>query len=144
MQPLADRPAQSTALLTIHGDGGTWGIPSRAVASVGRWSTTTTETPVELLALLGVASPTDAHEQSRLLVLDVRGERVTLLVHGTLHLAETAADSLLQLPPSVQTLTPLISHLAVIDGRPALFVVSPERLLEAARRASTPQDSAAR
>jgi len=144
MQPLADRTAPSTALLTIHGDGGTWGIPSAAVASIGRWATTTEGAPVELLSLLGVANPTRANDHARVLVLEVRGERVQLLVHGTLHLAETAADNLLQLPASVQTLTPLISHLAVIDGKPALFVVSPERLLEAARRASTPQDSAAR
>lgn len=140
----ADRTINSAALLTIHGDSGSWGIPSAAVASVERWATSATAAPVELLSLLGVASPTGANDQTRVLVLDVRGERVQLLVHGTLHLAETSADNLLPLPASVQTLTPLISHLAVIDGKPALFVVSPERLLEAARRASPPLDSAAR
>lgn len=144
MQPLAEQSARATALLTIHGEGGTWGIPSTAVASVERWSTSAPEMPVELLSLLGVASATGTGELTRVLTLDVRGERVNLLVHGTLHLAEAAADNLLQLPPAVQSLTPLISHLAVIDGKPALFVVSPERLLEAARRASTPHDSAAR
>jgi hypothetical protein len=130
------------ALLTIHGDGGTWGIPSAAVASVR--ANDPSETPVGLLSLLGVATPPDASERARVLVLEVLGERLSLLVHGSLHLAETAADDLLQLPASLQTLTPLISHLAVIDGKPALFVVSPERLLEAARRAPIPHDSAPR
>jgi hypothetical protein len=140
MQPLAETRAKSTALLTIHGEGGAWGIPSSAVAGVERLETRTTEAPLELLSLLGIkTSPAaDANAQARVLVLDVGGERVSLLVHGALHLADAAADDLLQLPASVQSVTPLISHLAVIDGKPALFVVSPERLLEAARRREVP------
>jgi chemotaxis signal transduction protein len=143
MQPRVERAA-STALLTIHGDGGTWGIPSTAIASVQRWAGNANQTPVELLSLLGVATPNASQQHARVLVLEVQGERLSLLVHGALQLAETAADDLLPLPAAVQSLTPLVSHVAVIGGKPALFVVSPERLLEAARHALTPDDSAAR
>lgn len=151
MQPRADSRPLPSALLTINGQGGAWGIPSIAVASIERF-TATKEAPVELLSLLGVAAPAPS-DDARVLVLDVQGERLSLLVHGALQLAQTAAEDLLPLPASLQTQTPLVSHLAVIDGKPALFVVSPERLLEAARRAATapsrdaghaPHDSAAR
>ena len=132
-----------TVLLTIQGEGGAWGIPSSAVASVQRASSgaaasadADSEAPLDLLALLGVATAPEAGANSRVLVLVVGGQRASLLVHGTLQLAETTASELLPLPPAVQAQTPLLSHLAVIDGKPALFVVSPERLLQAARSAA--------
>jgi chemotaxis signal transduction protein len=92
-----------------------------------------------LLALLGVdvVTPTDTKQRARVLVLEVEGERVQLLVHGALELAEATAANLLQLPAAVRAMTPLLSHLAVLDGKPALFVISPERLLQAARGART-------
>ena len=128
-----------TMLLTIQGEGGAWGIPSSAVARVQRPTSDSpadAETPLELLTLLGVSAGSEARANSRVLVLEVQGERTSLLVHGTLQLAETTASELLPLPPAVQAQTPLLSHLAVIDGKPALFVVSPERLLQAARSAA--------
>jgi hypothetical protein len=148
MQPPAERSAASTRLLTIHGAGGVWGIPSSFVSSVELPDAIATESPPELLALLGVASPASATERARVLVLEVQGQHVQLLVHGALQLADAAASDLLPLPAAVQAITPLLSHLAVIDGKPALFVVSPERLLQAARDVTTalplnaPHDSA--
>jgi hypothetical protein len=145
MQSRAEPRPRSTALLTIHGQSGAWGIPSIAVAGVQRLEASSTEPPIELLSLLGVASAprSEALDHARILVLEVAGERVSLLVHGALQLAQTSVDDLLPLPAALQTLTPLVSHLAVIDGKPALFVVSPERLLAAARRAVTapPRDA---
>lgn len=135
MQPRAERAPTSTALLTIQGEGGAWGIPSSAVASVQR-SEAGDAPPLELLTLLGVPRAREAHGNARVLVLEVQGQRAALLVHGTLHLAEAAVSELLPLPAAVQAQTPLLSHLAVIDGKPALFVVSPERLLQAALGAS--------
>ena len=139
MQPRAERTSTSTRLLTIHGAGGVWGIPSTSVASIEQPPADAAATPPELLALLGVGVPTpsDASQRARVLVLEVDGERVRLLVHGALELAETAAADLLQLPAAVRAMTPLLSHLAVLDGKPALFVISPERLLQAARGAPT-------
>lgn len=155
MQPRVEPRPSSTALLTINGPEGAWGIPSIAVASIERFGSASAAPPVELLSLLGVAPavPGGLGDHARVLVLDVRGERLSVLVHGALQLAQTSAEDLLPLPASVQALTPLVSHLAVIDGKPALFVVSPERLLEAARGAApapsrdtghAPHDSAPR
>jgi hypothetical protein len=152
MQPLADGVPSptSTALLTIQGEGGAWGIPTSAVASVGRsgageaaGADADRESPHDLLTLLGVATAPAPRADSRVLVLDVAGQRARLLVHGTLQLAEAAVAELLPLPPAVRAQTPLLSHLAVIDGKPALFVVSPERLLQAALSAPTPSPHAA-
>jgi hypothetical protein len=139
MQPRAERASTSTRLLTIHGAGGVWGIPSAAVASIEPPPADAAAAPPELLALLGVGvpTPTDKHQRARVLVLEVEGERVQLLVHGALELAEAAAADLLQLPAAVRAMTPLLSHLAVLDGKPALLVISPERLLQAARGAPT-------
>lgn len=125
-----------TRLLTIHGASGVWGIPSTAVASIEPPQVDAAAAPPALLALLGVATPSDASQRARVLVLEVEGERVQLLVHGALELAETAAADLLQLPAAVRAMTPLLSHLAVLDGKPALLVISPERLLQAARGAT--------
>lgn len=137
MQPRAEAPSKSTRLLTIHGRGGVWGIPSSNVTGVELPDAVATALPPDLLALLGVETPADTDEPARVLVLEVHGEQVQLLVYGALRLTEAAATDLLALPATVQTLTPLLSHLAVIDGKPALFVVSPERLFEAARGAAT-------
>jgi hypothetical protein len=143
MQPRAERAPTGTALLTIQGEGGAWGIPSSAVASVQRADASAegdagTEAPLDLLTLLGVAAAPEARANSRVLVLEVSGQRASLLVHGALQLAEAAASELLPLPAAVRAQTPLLSHLAVIDGKPTLFVVSPERLLQAARSAPAP------
>jgi hypothetical protein len=148
MQPRAEGARSSTALLTIQGEGGAWGIPSSAVASVQRVVSSAgadadAERPLDLLTLLGVTTAPEARPDSRVLVLDVAGQRTSLLVHGTLQLAEAAVSELLPLPAAVQAQTPLLSHLAVIDGKPALFVVSPERLLQAARSAADPSPHAA-
>ena len=137
MQLRAEQSSKSTRLLTIHGRGGVWGIPSSVVTAVELPDIVATAPPPDLLGLLGVATPTETDEPARVLVLEVHGEQVQLLVYGALRLAEAAATELLPLPAAVQAVTPLLSHLAVIDGKPALFVVSPERLLEAARGATT-------
>ncbi len=141
MQPRAEAAASRAPLLTISAACGTWGIPSSAVASVEQPGTDAASAPLSLLTLLGVAAPVAPAELARVLVLRVGGERLALLVHGALTLVETTAADLLPLPAAVQSLTPLLSHVAVVDGKPALFVVSPERLLQAARGAHAPSPS---
>ena len=136
MPPRVEPPSAATRLLTIHGASGVWGIPSVVVTGVELPNAVAATDPPDLLALLGVATPSQTNEHARVLSLDVRGEHVQVLVHGALQLAETAAVDLLPLPAAVRAVTPLLSHLAVVDGKPALFVLSPERLVEAARSAS--------
>jgi hypothetical protein len=83
-------------------------------------------------ALLGMPAPGDDGSQ-RVLLVRAGGERARVLVQGTLALLETSSANLLPVPASLSQLSPLVSHVAVIDGKPALFVVSPERLLRASR-----------
>lgn len=145
MQPRAEQVRSRAPLLTIRTASGAWGIPSSAVASVEQPGEAAAEGMLSLHTLLGVDVPIASAGQARVIMLEVSGERLPLLVHGALTLVETTAGDLLPLPAAVQSLTPLVSHVAVVDGKPALFVVSPERLLEAARGAhanSSSHDSA--
>jgi len=135
MQPPAELRLGRTPLLSIDTESGRWGIPSSAVASVEQPSPALAATTLHLLTLLGVETPSEAPERARVLVLQVGAERVPLLVRGALTLLDAPATDLWPLPAAVQIAMPLVSHLAVVDGKPALFVVSPERLLQAARAA---------
>ncbi len=132
MQPPAKQHPAATALLTVHGAGHAWAIPSSAVAAVEALADTGgASVPLDVLALLG-ETPTVTSHASRVVVLRVQGEELRLLVDGVLTLTETKSSNLLPLPPAVQSATRLVSHIAVLDGKPALFVLSPERLLEVA------------
>ncbi len=146
MQPRAEPAPRRAPLLTIKSASGSWGIPSSAVASIEQSAAFVAGGLPNLLDLLGVGVSNPPPESAHVLVLQVGSERLPLLVHGTLTLVETAAGDLLPLPAAVQSLTPLLSHVAVVDGKPALFVVSPERLLQAARggHALSPSHDSAR
>jgi hypothetical protein len=135
MQSPAEATNATLVLLTIRGASGAWAIPSSAVASIEPPESAELTSPVDLLALLGAAPPAPGAERGRVLIVQADGQRLPVLVHGALHLAETAGSDLLQLPTALQPSAPLISHLAVSDGKPDLFVLSPERLLKAARGA---------
>jgi hypothetical protein len=96
-----------------------------------------------MMSLLG-AAPVADDDEPRVLRLRIGQQRLDVLVHGALSLVEALADDLLTLPPAMQSLTPLVSHIALVGGKPSLFVVSPERLLEACRareKAPTPSVS---
>jgi hypothetical protein len=117
-------------LLTIHTASGSWAIPSAAVGSVEPFDAASDEAALDVLALLGApAAPTS--EAPRVIVLQVAGERLRLLVRGALRLSETTAQSLLPLPAALTHVSPFVTHVALVDAKPALFVVSPERLLRA-------------
>lgn len=141
MLPQAEPKLSRASLLTIDSARGSWGIPSSAVASVAQASPQAAEATQSLLALLGIEAPNGALLEARVLVLQVGSERVSLLVHGALTLLDATAADLLPLPAAVRRITPLVSHLAVVGGKPALFVVSPERLLQAARAAAPDSSS---
>jgi hypothetical protein len=132
MQPRAEARSAATALLTIHSGDRVWALPSLAVASVEPFSEDGSDAPLDVLALLG-AAPAAGEQAARVVVLSVQGQRLRLLVRGHLTLTETAAVNLLPLPAAVQSASPRVSHVALVDGKPALFVVSPERLLQAFR-----------
>ena len=131
MQPPAKQQPAPTTLLTIHGAGHAWAIPSSAVTGVEAVADAGDAGVLDVLALLGGAKAAPS-QASRVVVLRIRGEELRLLAHGALTLTETKSSNLLPLPPFVQSATRLVSHIAVVDGKPALFVLSPERLLEVA------------
>ena len=136
MQPRSEQPRRVGALLTIASEAGNWAFPSAAVLSVETAERQQAEPDAELLALLGAPSPASVHE-ARVLVLEAGGERRRVRVHGALELLEGAAVQLLPLPPEVRATSPLLSHVAVVDGKPTSFVVSPERLFESLRHVPT-------
>ena len=128
----AEARPSGTALLTIHGVSGSWALPSSAVQSVEPLDAAATDSPLDVLALLGIA-PGPATLVPRVLVLQVAGKSARVLVRGSLSLREAAADDLLPLPPALRQCAPFVSHVAVVDGKASVFVVSPERLLQAAQ-----------
>jgi hypothetical protein len=122
----AEPQRAATALLT------SWAIPSAAVASVQPLGSSAAPPELDVLALLGVFVE-DAALTPRVMVLRHGHERVAVLARGALKLAEAAANDLLPLPPELLACAPLVSHIAVVNGKAALFVLSAERLLHAAR-----------
>jgi hypothetical protein len=138
MQRQVSRGRSSTELLTIRAATSAWGIPSSAVLSVDAFARADGEPPPDVLALLGAAAAS-TEDEARVLRLRVGGQRLEVLVRGALGLIEAAADELLTLPAALQGFTPLVSHIALVDGKPSLFVISPERLMEMCHpRAPTP------
>jgi hypothetical protein len=132
MSPQAEAASSKASLLTIRAGQRVWGIPSAAVIAVERPSADTAAAALDVHALLGMPAPGDDGSR-RVLLVRAGGERARILVQGTLALLETSSANLLPVPASLSQLSPLVSHVAVIDGKPALFVVSPERLLRASR-----------
>lgn len=130
-----DRSASRVALLTIRAGDARWAFPSAAVASVEPFDADSAETALDLLPLLGTSAAA-LFEAWRVLVLVLDNEQLRLLVRGALDLTELPARSLLPLPAELTSASPLVTHVALVDGKPSLLVVSPERLLSVARTAA--------
>jgi hypothetical protein len=132
MRPAAESPTVSIALLTIEAAESGYAIPAASVLAVEHLSDWTGEPPLDALALLGLAeAETEAQTEARVAVLDAGGHRFALLVRGKLTLIHPKTDELLALPSAMQSLAPLVSHVAVVSGKPAFFVLSPVRLARA-------------
>lgn len=133
------RPA-ATGFLTIQADDRIWAIPSQAVVGVEAPDERASEPAIELLALLTGAP--HSGESRRVIVLELSGQRVRLLAPGLLGLSDVEPQNLLPLPDALLRSAPLLSHVALVDAKPRLLVISPERLLRAlesdARSASIP------
>jgi hypothetical protein len=126
VRPEADH--QTTGLLSVGADGKTWAVPSSCVVSIEPFDSA--ESAIDVLALLGVA-PAAASQTARVLVLQVAGQRLRLLARGALLLRNPNQRELLPLPTEFGSCSPLVSHVVIVDGKPSLVVVSPERLLHA-------------
>jgi hypothetical protein len=142
MQPLVE-PEAVSALLAIQSGHSSWALPSTAVASVEAFEPGSSDDALDLLQFLG--APVEAAGEARVLVVQAFGERLRVLARGALRLLDPSDVSVLPLPAALQKDSPLISHVGVVAGVPALFVISPARLLSALRAApssSVPQESA--
>jgi hypothetical protein len=120
-----------TALLAVRSGTASWSVPGAAVTRIERLSDWAGDAPLDVAQLVGNAGAGDA--ELRVLVLDTEGQELPLLARGTLALIESSPERLLAMPAAFHASAPLVDRVALIDGAPALFVLSPSRLLEAWR-----------
>ena len=60
-----------------------------------------------------------------------RETSLSLPQRGALSLIRPAPGELLPLPAAMQRLAPLVSHIAVVNGKPSFFVLSPAGMAHA-------------
>ena len=136
------RPASTTllAVRSANPEAGSperaWSVPGAAVSTIERLSDWSGEAPLDVAVLLGGASGDEA--EARVIVVQTRGAQLPLLARGGLSLLHTSPTHLLALPAAFQSASPLVEQVALLEGSPALFVLSPERLFEAWQRALSP------
>jgi hypothetical protein len=116
-------------LLAVRGQASSWSVPGQAVASIERLADWAGEPPLDVGGLFGeVEGP---GQDARVVVLRQEQRSLPLLATGSLSLLETTAEQLLALPTVFRRTLSLVDRVALVDGAPALFVLSPERLLQA-------------
>ena len=135
MPARADGAPATTVLLTIDGGNTVWAIPSAAVTNIEPFTDADAETAADVRALLGAAPAPD--QTKRVLTLQDQGQRLRLLTCGALRLRTVAEHELVPLPPAFDRCSPLVTHVALVDGRAELLVLSAERLLLALKSAAS-------
>jgi hypothetical protein len=123
-----DAEPLTTVLLTIDTGSAVWALPSAAVTAIEPFTESDRETVADVGQLLG-AAPVGASRTRRVLSVEVSGHRLRLLADGALMLRTIGQRELVPLPPALAGSSPFVTHVALVDGKPALLVVSPERLL---------------
>ena len=136
MRLSAERSSKSGALLTVAGPCG-FALPAAYVLGIEPLHDWQGEAPLDVLPLLGIEAPGLRSEEQRVALVDAGERRLPLLVRGALTLIHPAANELLPLPPAMRALSPFITHIAVINGKPSLFVLSPARLAHAPAAATS-------
>lgn len=142
MSSRAERTGHSTTLLVVRAGDHAWAIPSWAVHGVEGLADDATSDEPDVLELLGMAG--SDRWSRRVVVLRAEDEQARVLVRGSIALTDASPEELVPLPAELASVAPLVTHVAVVAGRPAWFVVSPSRLLRAARateRDITPNDT---
>ena len=129
MQPSAELRGAG-ALLTIEGRH-SYAVPGACVLGIEHLRDWHGEPPLDVLPLLGIEAAEADADTARIALLDTGERRLPLLVRGALALIHPAPGELLPLPAAMQSLAPLVSHIAVVNGKPSLFVLSPARLAHA-------------
>lgn len=127
--PAPAKAQRRVTLLAVRGKVSSWSVPGHAVASIERLSDWSGEAPLDVGGLLGEADGTG--EDARVVVLHLEQRSLPLLASGSLSLLETTAEQLLALPAVFQSALSLVDRVALVEGAPAMFVLSPERVLHA-------------
>jgi hypothetical protein len=127
----AEAQRATASLLAIRHGGMGWSVPGAEVAAVERRGDWSGPTPLDVSALLGAASPPADQVEERVVVVRAEPDGLPLLARGTLSLLQAGPDELLRLPEPLRRVAPLIEGVALVDGVPALFVLSLRGLLEA-------------
>jgi hypothetical protein len=134
MRASADFRSQSTALLTVEAGRHRYALPGACVLGIEHRQDWRGEPPLDALELLGLAPIAEAaDDEARVALIDAGETQLPLLVRGTLTLIHPADDELLALPAAMHSEGGFISHVAVVDGRPSFFVLSPALLARASR-----------
>lgn len=123
----ADAERATTALLTVEGGNLVWAIPSAAVTSIEPFTDADAATAADVRTLLRAAAADELTK--RVLTLQVQSKLLRLLTRGTLGLRTLGERELVPLPAAFDRCSPLVTHVALVEGRAELLVVSPERLL---------------
>jgi hypothetical protein len=135
MRLSAERSSESGALLAVAGPRG-YALPGACVLGIEPLLDWQGEEPLDVLPLLGIDATELPSDGQRVALLDAGERRLPLLVRGALTLIHPAPDELLPLPTAMQAFAPLITHIAVVNGKPSFFVLSPARLAQALAAAS--------
>jgi len=135
MRLSAERRNEGGALLTVAGRQ-RYALPGACVLGIEHLRYWQGEAPLDVLPLLGIEAVELGTGEQRVALLDAGERRLPLLVCGALALIHPAPGELLPLPHTMQSLAPLITHIAVVDGKPSFFVLSPARLAHAQAAAS--------
>jgi hypothetical protein len=134
MRASAEFRSASTALLTVQTGQHRYALPGACVLGIEHAQDWRGEPPLDALALLGLAPAVGAGlDDARVAVLDAGDTQLPLLVRGRLTLIHPAEDQLLALPSAMHGQASFVSHIAVVDGRPSFFVLSPALLARAPR-----------
>lgn len=138
MLPPAEVRTSGTKLLAARAARPAWGVPCQAVAGVRRFSEWSGEPPLDVAALLGEPTGAAPELDARVVLLGMERGDLPLLTRNALSLLHAEPDQLLALPDAFRRASPWIDQVALVDGEPALFVLSPERLMDAWRRSERP------
>ena len=130
MQLSAERRYESGALLTVAGRHG-YALPGACVLGIEHLRDWRGEPPLDVLRVLGIEVAGLPADEQRVALLVSGDRRLPLLLRGALALLQPAPGELLLLPHAMQTLAPLVTHIAVVNGKPSFLVLSPARLAHA-------------
>ncbi len=128
MQTSADFRSESSALLTVRQRDLAWAVPGACVVGLELLRDWRGDPPLDVAALFGFARSEAADVGARVAVLDTGVSSVPLLVRGTVTLFEPGPEDVLPLPLSMHSTAGLVSHVALLAGKPSLLVLSPARL----------------